>query len=83
MGTTGATGIKEIFIGSNAGKVVLFSPCPVITLSNPAVIKEIENLAFGLDLSGSEQKVISQLKTLQKVLNVTIHFIYIDTPTSL
>jgi len=54
MGTTGATGIKEI-----------------------------ENLAFGLDLSGSEQKVISQLKTLQKVLNVTIHFIYIDTPTSL
>ncbi|MDA0193765.1 MAG: universal stress protein [Bacteroidetes bacterium] len=80
MGTKGATGLKEIFIGSNAEKVVRFSPCPVITVRYPAVINEIENIVFGLDLSGSEEKVISQLKTLQKVLNVTIHFIYVDTP---
>ena len=83
MGTSGATGLKEIFIGSNAEKVVRFSPCPVITVANPVKINEIQEIVFGLDLSGKEQKVVPDLKTLQKLLNVKIHFVFINTPRAL
>ena len=80
MGTKGATGLKEIFIGSNAEKVVRYAPCPVITLTQKTSLEDIDMMVFGLDLSGHEKTVIPELKTLQQALDITIHFIYINTP---
>ena len=80
MGTKGATGLKEIFVGSNAEKVVRFAPCPVITVSHRAEIEDIDEIIFGLDLDGHEGNVVESLKNLQEELGATIHFIYINTP---
>ena len=80
MGTKGATGLKEIFIGSNAEKVVRFSPCPVITIANPSPLKDIEDMAFGLDIEGDQSKIVPQLKAIQRALNLRIHFVYVNTP---
>ncbi len=80
MGTKGATGLKEIFIGSNAEKVVRYSSCPVITIACPTPLDEINEIVFGLDLSGNESKVEKEIKALQEILNATIHFVYIQTP---
>ena len=80
MGTKGATGLKEIFVGSNAEKVVRYAHCPVITLAYAANVEAIEEIVFGLDLGGNKKKVIAQLKKLQKALDLTIHFVHINTP---
>lgn len=80
MGTKGATGLKEIFVGSNAEKLVRYSPCPVLTVSYPIELDDIDKIVFGLDLSGNESKVVAAIRDLQEELNATIHFININTP---
>ncbi len=80
MGTKGATGLKEIFIGSNAEKIVRYSPCPVVTIAYPAEVEDIDKIVFGIDLSGNEGKIVDDVKKLHDLLNATIHFIYINTP---
>lgn len=80
MGTKGATGLKEIFIGSNAEKVVRYSPCPVVTVAYPTDFDDIDKIVFGVDLSGNEARVVEDVKKLHEYLNATIHFIHINTP---
>ena len=51
MGTTGASGIKEIFIGSNTVSVInTVKKCPLIAVPNNYEFKEPELISFATDL---------------------------------
>ncbi len=80
MGTSGASGIEEIFIGSNTEKIVRFSPVPVLavrTLVEPKLIKNIL-LPSTLDLNQSD--FIKKLKELQSFFDATLHVLLVNTP---
>lgn len=51
MGTHGATGFEEYFIGSNAHKVVSVAPCPVITIQGHAGKPGFKNIVMPIDNS--------------------------------
>jgi nucleotide-binding universal stress UspA family protein len=58
MGTHGAKGFDEYFIGSNAHKTVTISPCPVITIQKHATSMGFKNIVMPIDNSlHSRQKV--------------------------
>ena len=58
MGTHGAGGIDEYFIGSNAYKVVSACPCPVITVRNKVKKPSFSSIVLPVDnTSHSRQKV--------------------------
>lgn len=58
MGTHGAKGFNEYFIGSNAHKTVNVSPCPVITIHTNARKIGFNNIVMPIDNSfHSRQKV--------------------------
>ncbi len=58
MGTHGAKGFDEYFIGSNAHKTVTISPCPVITVQRSATNVGFKNIVMPVDNSlHSRQKV--------------------------
>ncbi|UII19084.1 universal stress protein [Fulvivirga ligni] len=83
MGTTGASGFKEIFIGSNAEKVVRDAHCPVITLSSPASIKSIKNIVFAsATLTDISEELITEIKILQDLLHAKLHIVRINTPNN-
>jgi len=79
MGTHGASGIREFFIGSNAEKIVRFSSVPVITVKKH-FSNTIKNIVFATDLSKIPSKVSERLKALQKFFKADLHIVYVNTP---
>ncbi len=49
MGTKGASGIKEVLIGSNAQKIVNGAVCPVITIKNAPSKLDFSNIVLPLE----------------------------------
>jgi nucleotide-binding universal stress UspA family protein len=82
MGTKGASGLKELLIGSNAEKIVRNSPCPVITVRKEASPKSIRNIVVPNSLEPDQEVLVTRLKQLQEMLKATLHFVWINTPAN-
>lgn len=80
MGSHGASGLQEFFVGSNAEKIVRRSPVPVL------IVKDyykgpIKNIVFPNNLESENQDdLIEKVKTLQTFLKATLHLVWINTP---
>jgi nucleotide-binding universal stress UspA family protein len=80
MGSHGATGAREFFIGSNAEKMVRNSPVPVL------VIKDyykgpIKNIVFPNTLDTENQEdLVMKVKALQNFFKAHLHIVWINTP---
>ena len=48
-GTHGVSGFEEFWIGSNAYRIVTHAPCPVITLRNSFLSREIKKIVLPVD----------------------------------
>ncbi|HNP19815.1 MAG TPA: universal stress protein [Fulvivirga sp.] len=82
MGTQGATGMKEFFLGSNAERVVRYADCPVITIKHKINIDEVKRIVFGSDLNEISDKVIEKLKELQGIFQAEIDIVRVNTPNN-
>lgn len=82
MGSHGATGLREYFIGSNAEKMVRNSTVPVL------IIKDfyrgpVRDIVFPNTLElESQQKLIEGVKELQAFFKARLHILYVNTPTN-
>lgn len=82
MGTHGASGVREYFIGSNAEKVVRRSPVPVLVVKDYHK-RPIRNIVFANNLETEKQgKLIDKVKDLQAFFKATVHILYVNTPTN-
>lgn len=80
MGSHGATGIKEVFIGSNAEKMVRRSQVPVLVVKD-YVERKITNIIFPNTLETEHQEdLVSKVKELQNFFGALLHIVYINTP---
>ena len=77
MGTTGASGLKEIIIGSNTASVVDRAPCLTLAIPDEAKFTEIKNIAFATDLNETEDHEISKLIDFAKTMNAKITFLHV------
>ncbi len=82
MGTKGASGLKELLIGSTAEKIVRNAACPVITVRREVSFKDIRNIVFPNSLEEDQGQLVSQVKILQKMLKATLHIVWINTPSN-
>ncbi len=82
MGTTGVSGFDEVFIGSNAEKVVRYAKCPVITVRNKVNITDIGDIVFASSFKGDAGDYIARLKKLQKRFLAKLHLVKINTPNN-
>jgi nucleotide-binding universal stress UspA family protein len=80
MGTAGASGLAEIFVGSNTEKVVRFSPVPVLAVRKAIEIKSIKNMLLPSTLSLGQNDFIKKVKELQQLFNATLHVLLVNTP---
>lgn len=80
MGSHGASGAREFFIGSNAEKMVRKSPVPVL------VIKDyykgpIKDIVFPNTLDTENQEdLVMKVKALQHFFKARLHVVWINTP---
>lgn len=82
MGTKGASGFREFFIGSNAEKVVRMSKCPVITMHEKVKFSTIKNIAFATNFDDPSEELITELKRLQEIFQAKLHLVRINTPNN-
>jgi nucleotide-binding universal stress UspA family protein len=81
MGTHGASGIKDAFLGSNTLKVIRTSNVPVLTVKYKHKSFKIKNLIYASDFEETKaNKIIERVKAFADFFGATIHFVFINTP---
>lgn len=82
MGTHGASGFQEAFIGSNAEKVVRRSPVPVLTIKEKPAEVKFENIVFASDFIEDEiTNLLPKVKDMASFFGAGLDVVYINTPT--
>ncbi|MBT8325944.1 MAG: universal stress protein [Winogradskyella sp.] len=82
MGSHGASGLKEMFIGSNAEKVVRTSEVPVLVIKNEHKTFDINNFVFASDFKKDNKNTYKQAVDFAKAFNATIHLVMVNTPNN-
>lgn len=83
MGTRGATGMRELLVGSNTEKITRASTIPVIAVKNYVKPERIKNIVFpNTLLSDADEDLIMKVKALQHHFGATLHIVWINTPTN-
>jgi nucleotide-binding universal stress UspA family protein len=80
MGTHGASGLKELFFGSNTEKIVRYSGVPVIAVPDGAKIDLISNIVFPVDPSLCTEDLVLQIIEIQTFFQAKLHVLWINTP---
>jgi nucleotide-binding universal stress UspA family protein len=79
MGSHGATGFKEMFIGSNTEKVVRYSEIPVLVIKQELPNFRVDNFIFATDFSEETKKPFNEAVKFANKINANIHLVYINT----
>jgi len=75
-GTHGVSGFEEYWIGSNAYKIVTYSPCPVITVRQDFKIKEtISKIVLPIDSTLETRQKVPFTAQLAKPFDAEIHIL--------
>ncbi|MBT8243783.1 MAG: universal stress protein [Winogradskyella sp.] len=80
MGSHGASGVKEVVIGSNAEKVVRYAEVPVLIVKHNPILVEFETAIFASDFSEDGIQSYLRAKSTFKKLDSNMHIIYVNTP---
>jgi nucleotide-binding universal stress UspA family protein len=75
MGTHGAKGFEEYFIGSNAHKVVNMGICPVITIQQSAKKKGFTNIVMPIDDSLYSRQKTSHVIRIASIFDAKVHIL--------
>jgi nucleotide-binding universal stress UspA family protein len=82
MGSHGASGFQELFIGSNTEKVVRFSDVPVLVIKNDTSKFNASNFVFASDFSEEIKAPFAKVAALAKTFNSHLDLVMINTPNS-
>lgn len=82
MGSHGASGFQEMFIGSNTEKVVRNSNVPVLVIKNEHENFNADKFVFASDFSDEIKKPFEKVVSFAKKFNSHIHLVNINTPNN-
>ncbi|WP_298119212.1 universal stress protein [Flavobacterium sp.] len=82
MGSHGASGYKEMFIGSNAEKVVRSSEVPVLIIKKEQENFDVNNFVFASDFSEEIKKPFEKVVEFANKFDATLHLAMINTPNN-
>ena len=78
MGSDGASGKSEFFIGSNAQKVIRTVHCPTLIVKKPLASIEFQNVVFASAFQESDMEAFKVFKNMVKHFIPQIHLVYIN-----
>jgi nucleotide-binding universal stress UspA family protein len=80
MGTTGARGLKEIFLGSVAGEILENAHCPALAVPERADFDgRINHIAFTTTYEEEEKAALEQVRAFAAPFGARVHVINVDT----
>lgn len=79
MGSHGASGFREMFIGSNAEKVVRTSDIPVLVIKNNHAEFTIDRFVFASDFKKDNKETYKQATDFAKAFGAKIYLLMVNT----
>lgn len=79
MGSQGASGLQEMFIGSNTEKVVRRSKVPVLVIKKDIEDFSIEDIVFASDFNVESKSTFQRVIDFAKLFDARIHLLYVNT----
>lgn len=80
MGSHGCDGLKEIFVGSNAEKVVRNADIPVLVIKQQMEDFKVNELVFASDFKLENLPAYSKAEAFANKLSANLKLVYINTP---
>ena len=80
MGSHGASGVKEFFVGSNTEKVVRHSEIPVLVIKHNPILMDFENVVFACDFSEESVAAYKNAREMFDIIGSKIHLVYVNLP---
>ncbi len=82
MGSHGASGYREMFMGSNTEKVVRTADVPVLVVKNEIPQFKAGNFVFASDFSSEIRKPFAKMVEFANAYKSKLHLVMINTPNS-
>lgn len=82
MGSHGASGFKEMFIGSNAEKVVRNSDIPVLIIKKEEDNFQVNDFVFASNFSEEIKKPFAKVVEFANIFDSTLHLVMVNTPNN-
>ena len=80
MGSNGASGLREMLIGSNTEKVVRTSATPVLVVKKEHEIFNIANFVFASDFKDESKATFKKAMEFANKLGAKMHLLMVNTP---
>ncbi|PQJ72027.1 universal stress protein [Polaribacter butkevichii] len=80
IGSHGATGLKDFFVGSNTEKVVRYSKAPVLVVKNELLNVDFADIVVATDFSEESIPAFKDLLKALDFLNARKHILYVNLP---
>lgn len=80
MGSKGASGFTEFFIGSNTERVVRTSKIPVLVIKNNPANWDLKKVVFAIDLSDYSLPAYKVASDFLNALHIDLEFLYVKLP---
>jgi nucleotide-binding universal stress UspA family protein len=78
MGTTGASGVLEILIGSNTAEVIEKASCPVLALPPEAVLNDLTKIVFATNYEDNDFQTLYLLTEMFKPFRSEIIILHVE-----
>ncbi len=82
MGSRGASGFKEMFVGSNTEKVVRTSQVPVLVIKNDHPNFEVHDFVFASDFSEEGRGAFDKAQKFARKMGAKMHLLMVNTPAN-
>ena len=79
MGTNGASGIQEMFLGSNTGSVIANVPTPLLCVPHEAKFQKIEKIGFTTRYRDKDRKALRKVINIADKMKATVKCLYVKT----
>lgn len=78
MGTTGASGLKEVFLGSNTASVIKNISVPVLAIPTAAEFHhQIKSIVFTTEYKTSDKEALDELLVIAKKIGAKVYCLHI------
>ncbi|GAA3508901.1 universal stress protein [Aquimarina addita] len=79
MGSHGSSGFEELFIGSNAEKVVRTAKQPVLVIKEDCDIFAVDDIVYATNFDDEDKPSLINAHEFAKQLNAKLHLVWINT----
>ena len=83
VGTKGASGLKELVVGSNTYDIVMEAQCPVVVVPENTTRFSLKKIALACDYKKLDPQSLAPLKAVVKAFGAELHILHVSDEQSL